>query len=417
MADLLPLEYDMPSAARGVNGASANPYAGWRPEELRQAQRVIDANRARAAAAAAPAGGAAPSMPIGENAAPVATSAAESTPSFGSRVLNGMGRFGNGLRMVGRVAGPVGVGATALDLGYEGGKMLTPDNAAVGMADALGRVGEFFGIKNGYAGGADQYAAAAARGDMNPAAKPAPAAAGPAPNPAGDYNPNVYSPNATPPIFGSPEYTASRDAYFQNLFREGLDRKQVPGNVGVIRNDTTGGVSTVSAPVPRSVPVPQPRAAEAQPGAPVLGGNGPIFDNLNSYVNDFGQYAFSQAQQGRGLKYGAKAAELAVKREDIAANRLNQKEIADARMKQADAQVEHNRVLDEAGKRKVVMGVDGTPIVVDMRDPNNPKSTKVVPFEKPTWEKFRDEARKVNPDKAKVTDAHLRAYYNKQYGG
>lgn len=413
MADLPPLNYDLsgidvPGQPRGVSAASQQALDVFRQNAARRAawQATNGVTPDMLARANSFGTGAAPSVatsaPLGESVAPVATAAAEAAPSFGARVLGGVARFG------GKILGPLG----ALSTGYEIGNTFTPDKVAVGAADLAGTVAKAFGFDNGYAGGSAQYRAAAALPDPAPVV-PAPAP-GPAPAPAIDSTPQ----SSRIVSLGPDAANAAARQFFEG--------NATPAEgTGYIRNNDTGNVMAIDS---RGVPNPNFQRVQVPvnvngegtggpaPATPTLGTRGGIFDNLADFARNFGGYALSKASAGGAQKQAARNAELGIKANDSVANRENQAEIARARMSTAAAQLIHDNIIEQQGNRKIEMGLDGNPIVVDLSNPNAPKATKVVPPTKPTLDDFLTGAKR-DPRNRGITDAQLKAYYTKTYGG
>lgn len=379
----------LPTAATG-----AVDYAGLdTPTILRQAQ--------------AAARGAATSIPIGENAAPLATSEAANASTIGQRVLAAAGEGGSVLgrfgRFLGAAASRLTVPLAALSTGIEAGRILTPDKLAVGAADMVGTVADKLGFKNSYSDGLQQYINA--QGVPTPtrvAAAPAggvPAAGGPA---------DQFPTNQTMRVLSGDDAATVNSRYFNGT--------AVPADgTGYIRNESTGNVTALdSRGQPRTaVRVPQPAAATAALAQPTLGTEGGVFGNLAQFTNDFSRYALTNAQAGGSRKLANAEAETAIKRNDSASNRENQSQNAQSNSLKALADVLKETTNANKENVKTVIGLDGNPIIVDQKAGT---AKKVVPSQKPPLDQFLTEARKDSRNKG-FTDAQLKAYYTKTYGG
>lgn len=419
MADLPALDFTpSPEFSGAANAASAaeSPYDA--------ALRIFRENAARRAAwqssnavppealARANSFGSAPSVPVapsvaaGENLAPLAT-AAENAPTWGARLLaSPAGRFGA------RFLGPAGLLYGAAQTGLTAGRMLTPDNLATGMADAVGRIGQSLGFDNGYAGGSAQVKAADA---LPPASGPAPASPAPA----------APVPSATPT---NPAVRVLNPADASAAVGQFFDGSAVPADgTGYIRNNSTGEVvqtdSRGIAPGPtgnaRRVQVPVVVNGETGPTAhvPTFGSAPSFYSNLDSYMQQLGPYALSQAQATRGVKYGQKQQELDTKSADSAANRQNQADTVQANHLKAIADVLRANTDAKKESKTVIPGFEpGTALIVD-RDSGTAKQVSAP--KPPTWEQFRDSARQATraAGKPNPTDDQLKTYYTKTYGG
>lgn len=351
------------------------------------------------------------SAPIGENVAPLATSEAASASSIGQRILaagRGLGSLGGVARLAGRVALPI----AALDTGVRAGELLTPDKLAVGLADMVGTLAQKFGFKNSYAGGVQQYGLAegqdrasdltlsdlitGGRHGSGPSAPTAPAA------PADRF-----------PVNGSitalsPEDAATAGAKF-------FQGSATPADgTGYVRNESNGHVTAVDTRGQTRTTryAPTVRAGDAA-APPVLGGDGGIFTNLSDFTNNFSKYALSQASGRSDRKFANAETGLDIKRNDSIANRESQAQTAHAKQLIAYADILRETTAANKENIKTITGLDGNPIIVDQKAQT---AKKVIPTERPTVDKFLTEARK-DPRNKGFTDAQLKAYYAKTYGG
>lgn len=418
MADLAPLEYDtsgldqFKTATRGVGAAQGVS------DEL-ALQRSIAAARARAAAARAASAATAPgaasaaaapsitpaaSAAVGENAAPLATAAAEAVPSFGRVLLRGLGRLSL----------PITAGLTAFDAA----KLFTPAPLAVRMASAVGTLGKALGIDNGYAGGTAQYDAASALPAVTPitaadhqqaAASAAPAPQAPVPVTSSRTGDNVSvtdgstgnPPNANPssdivsvydPASG--EFRQMGRAAYEARVADARARAMDP-EYQAERAKYNAGTVTPSL--------------QRDDGF----GSGPsVFRDLVNFTNGIGPTMLSAATANRGAKLGIENAKLST---------LAAKQQADSQAAQGRYLLGYASMLKalQAGQNagvKVVQDAAGNPVVVNTSNPSNPTARKVTPTSKPTQQEFIDAARKDSRN-AQFTDEQLKAYYQKQYGG
>jgi hypothetical protein len=404
MATLPPLEYDISGldqykqgARTGVRGAqaagaaaeeifrqNAQRRAAWKaangvtPEMLEKAQRF---------------GG--PSTPVGDNPAPSATARAAAAPSFGARVLQGA-------RTLGRASLPVAAGMFA----YDAAKLLTPEKVAVGMADAVGTLGQKLGIESlgQYAGGSAQVAQAATIPD--PQRAPAAAAPG-APQVGSTEAPESRYDSMTDEQILASTPPAVADAAFA--------RRQQVALMNQLNTALTAQAETMSAP---AAPM-RTRARQPMP-VPQLGTQGGIFSNLAQFTNDFGTFAIEEARTSRGIKAQAKAAETEARLYDSDRNyevgmTNAQTNRQNAKSKGLEAVAEILKQQTAAGKenKKVVQDITGTPVIVDLR---NNTARKVTPTEVPTFQRWVEEARKDSRNK-RATDAQLKAFYDRTYAG
>lgn len=364
-------------------GGAVNYAALDTPTIMRQAQQAV-----------------AGSVPIGENVAPLATSEAASASTIGQRALAAGARFG-GLRSAASLLGRVSLPFAAADFGTRAGELLTPDKVAVGLADMAGRLGNFLGIKNSYGNGVEAYSTAQGLPDV----QKGPVAAAPA---------APATPADRFPVNGSitglsPEDAAAAGAKF-------FQGSAVPADgTGYVRNESTGHVTAIDTRgQPRTVVrAGQPAPAAAASPIPQLGGEGGVFSNLANFTNDFSRYALTRADAAGRTKLANASTEVATKRNDSIANRESQAQNAQSNALKAYADVLKETTAANKENVKTIVGLDGNPIIVDQKAQT---AKKVVPTEKPTVDKFLTEARK-DPRNKGFTDAQLKAYYAKTYGG
>lgn len=384
MAALAPLEFDLSgydqfrTAARGGVGAAS--------DASRLAEEAFRANAARRAAwqatnnvtpemltRANSFGGAAPSVPIGDNPAPVATARAASSPSFGARAMRGAGLLGRAGRLLGRAAAPI----AALDFGVRAGEMLMPDKAAVGLADMVGTLGAKLGIPNDYHGGSAVHAAAAAA--LDPSAAPAPAPAPPVAPTVADILPQLAS---------------GREGNNVAIAGSRVEPRAIQSVAG-----RQAQLRAAYAPTPYTE-------------TPTSATGGP-FTQLNDMVSAYGPARLAVARANRDVKIAHKAEELGIKRSDSEMNREAQAQNAVSNRMKAYADILKEQHTAARENVRTIQGIDGNPILVDQRAGT---AKKIIPTERPTLEKFLTEARKDPRNKA-ATDAQLKAYYSRTYGG
>lgn len=362
---------------RGAAAASANPNVGpGRPS--------VEAEAFRASRTAAP------SLPVTENPAPVATATNASKLSFGQRLLNVMR---SGARATGTAAGALAVGTvgtgTALDVAgkttadYEkelsglgvgqgtryanGGVQLARDVGVRGLG-ALADLGRnTLRLIPGMPSFGSPNAPTAA-----PAAAPAASA------PALIFPPGVNS------------ATGARGAAAAS-FIGGSSTDLTPGT-GVTLDNQTGRVVTIgqhpedldptahsgraqngpirgidfaapSAPSANSLRVFEPRGATgATAGVPTLGTRGTIFENLVAFAGERNRAMLAAAGGAREVNRAVKAAQIArigIEGENAVSNRMK-----------AQADVEKAR----SDGKKVAYDVTGNPVIVDTK-----RGTAVAP--------------------------------------
>lgn len=364
-------------------------------------RKVVDASRARAAAAKAPV---AASAPVTDNPAPVATARAATTPTFGQRVL-GAGRtiakgagaaaiVATGAEAVSRsLANDPTAGKTDLEL-EESGRAAINRALPFGVGPVLQQA-----FPNATGAAAESIARAGERG------------AGFGRNALDVLTGGIFSggqPPIVPDSTQTPAVTPVRGTTDEDVDVEPVGAAQpTQGAAGV------PVLPFLRSPVPSNLP---PR--------PVLRREGDIFSALVDFQNQVGNYGLAAAERNARQK-----AELGVSKvnnetiniynqqvQDAEKNRLAEYRIGveDKKIDAASKAAEIRARIDEEVKgREVIQGPTGDITIVNKRTGT---AQKVQPVERPTYQQFREAAVK-DPRNKGATEADLQTAYKKYYGG
>ncbi len=354
-------------------------------------RRVVDASRARAQAARAAAAGPAlaASVPLTENPAPVATSAAASNPSLGSRLFSGARTLARG------AAGAYGVGTAAAALAESAANdpaAGTTEQEAVargeGVRSAMRAILPFG------TGALERFIPEENTADLGRASERAVgflknwAGAGIAP----------VADAAFPPAAPVP----------------------APGGVPAAPVSTAAKAEPAPEPITSGAafipPVFRGTAYSALPPKPVLSTEGGIFSALAGYQQQVSDYALATAERNRRQRAELGMAEV----NNRAAAEFN-KVLGDEEARAIDARkvaaVEKTNALkaqlDAAIKGKeVVQDALGNVVLVDKAKGT---ADKITPREKPTYQQFKDAALK-DPRNKGASEADLKAAFDRYYG-
>jgi len=368
--------FSMQNARRPVID-STDPYV----------RRVVDASRARAKAAAGPAP---VSAPVTDNIAPVATSAAASTKSLGSKLMSSAKAFGKGLG----AAYIVGSGASAVHdtLANDPAKNLT-EAAAAERGAAVRET-----LRSTLPFGTGEIVARVLPDDQN-------AELGRASERAVGFLKNLFG-TAASPVTGM-VVEGAKDKAPAPVVEQSA--QAAPAPAGPASADPT--LSAIPPLVPRRGTV-----VAKLPDVPVLSKEGGVFGALADYHGQLMNYSLATANRNALQK-----AELGVGRLNNDAQANADKTFSDAQARLLDERkVSHaeqtaqlKALLESAIKGKeVVQDATGGVILVDK---GAGTAQKITPTEKPTYAQFKEAAAK-DPRNKGATDDDFKRAYQRSYG-